>query len=233
MLPSFVIGLREGVEAALIVGIIASFLRQEGRRDALRPMWARGRRGHRDLRRRRRAARAARRGAAAAPAGRARDRRRHRRDRDRHVHGRVDAPACARALGGSCARARGRRWRRARRRRWSRWRSSRSSARAWRPSSSCSPSSRARTIRAPRGARGAARPRAAVAIGALIYRGGVRLNLARFFRVTGVRARARRRGAGGQHDPQRARGRLAERRPGPGARPDVAGRPRLRGRRRC
>ena len=40
MLPSFVIGLREGVEAALIVGIIASFLRQEGRRDALRPMWA-------------------------------------------------------------------------------------------------------------------------------------------------------------------------------------------------
>jgi len=40
MLPSFVIGLREGVEAALIVGIIAGFLRQEGRRDALRPMWA-------------------------------------------------------------------------------------------------------------------------------------------------------------------------------------------------
>lgn len=39
MVPSFVIGLREGVEAALIVGIIASFLRQEGRRDALRPMW--------------------------------------------------------------------------------------------------------------------------------------------------------------------------------------------------
>jgi high-affinity iron transporter len=39
MLPSFVIGLREGVEAALIVGIIASFLGQEGRRDALRPMW--------------------------------------------------------------------------------------------------------------------------------------------------------------------------------------------------
>jgi FTR1 family protein len=39
VLPSFVIGLREGVEAALIVGIIATFLRQEGRRDALRPMW--------------------------------------------------------------------------------------------------------------------------------------------------------------------------------------------------
>ena len=39
MLPTFVIGLREGVEAALIVGIIAAFLRQEGRRDALRWMW--------------------------------------------------------------------------------------------------------------------------------------------------------------------------------------------------
>jgi high-affinity iron transporter len=40
MLPTFVIGLREGLEAALIVGIVAAFLRQEGRRDALRPMWA-------------------------------------------------------------------------------------------------------------------------------------------------------------------------------------------------
>src|SRR3954451_5667812 len=39
MLPSFVIGLREGIEAALIVGIVAGFLRQEGRRDALRPVW--------------------------------------------------------------------------------------------------------------------------------------------------------------------------------------------------
>jgi high-affinity iron transporter len=35
----FVIGLREGVEAALIVGIIGSFLAQQGRRDALRWMW--------------------------------------------------------------------------------------------------------------------------------------------------------------------------------------------------
>src|SRR5919199_545552 len=39
MLPTFVIGLREGVEASLIVGIIAAFLRQEGRRDALRWVW--------------------------------------------------------------------------------------------------------------------------------------------------------------------------------------------------
>lgn len=39
MLPTFVIGLREGLEAALIVGIIAAFLNQEGRRDAMRWTW--------------------------------------------------------------------------------------------------------------------------------------------------------------------------------------------------
>lgn len=36
MLPTFVIGLREGLEAALIVGIVAAFLRAQGRRDLLR-----------------------------------------------------------------------------------------------------------------------------------------------------------------------------------------------------
>jgi iron uptake system component EfeO len=36
MLPTFVIGLREGLEAALIVGIIAAFLRKHGRTDLLR-----------------------------------------------------------------------------------------------------------------------------------------------------------------------------------------------------
>lgn len=40
MLPTFVIGLREGLEASLIVGIVAAFLKQQGRRDALRWMWA-------------------------------------------------------------------------------------------------------------------------------------------------------------------------------------------------
>jgi high-affinity iron transporter len=39
MLPTFVIGLREGLEAALIVGIIAAFLKQRGRRDLLRKVW--------------------------------------------------------------------------------------------------------------------------------------------------------------------------------------------------
>ena len=39
MLPTFVIGLREGLEASLIVGIIATFLIQQGRRDVMRWMW--------------------------------------------------------------------------------------------------------------------------------------------------------------------------------------------------
>jgi high-affinity iron transporter len=39
VLPTFVIGLREGLEAALIVGIIAAFLSQQGRKDALRQVW--------------------------------------------------------------------------------------------------------------------------------------------------------------------------------------------------
>jgi high-affinity iron transporter len=34
-----VIGLREGLEASLIVGIVAAFVRQSGRRDALRQVW--------------------------------------------------------------------------------------------------------------------------------------------------------------------------------------------------
>ena len=39
MLPSFVITLREGLEASLIVGIVAAFLVREGRQDALKRMW--------------------------------------------------------------------------------------------------------------------------------------------------------------------------------------------------
>ena len=39
MLPTFIIGLREGLEAALIVGIVAAFLAQQGRSDALRNVW--------------------------------------------------------------------------------------------------------------------------------------------------------------------------------------------------
>jgi len=39
MLTTFVIALREGLEASLIVGIIAAFLIQRGERRALRPVW--------------------------------------------------------------------------------------------------------------------------------------------------------------------------------------------------
>jgi high-affinity iron transporter len=39
LLPTFVISLREGLEAALLVGIVAAFLVQEGRRDAMRWAW--------------------------------------------------------------------------------------------------------------------------------------------------------------------------------------------------
>src|SRR5580698_4503020 len=39
MLPTFVIGLREGMEAALIVGIVAAFLGQQGRQAALRQVF--------------------------------------------------------------------------------------------------------------------------------------------------------------------------------------------------
>ena len=39
MLSTFVIGLREGLEAALIVGIVAAFLKQRGRTDLLRLVW--------------------------------------------------------------------------------------------------------------------------------------------------------------------------------------------------
>jgi len=39
LIPTLVIALREGVEASLIVGIIAAFLVKEGRRDTIKQMW--------------------------------------------------------------------------------------------------------------------------------------------------------------------------------------------------
>jgi high-affinity iron transporter len=40
VIATYVIGLREGLEAALIVGIVAAFLRQQGQARALRYVWA-------------------------------------------------------------------------------------------------------------------------------------------------------------------------------------------------
>lgn len=40
VLPTFVIGLREGIEASLIVGIVAAFVRQNGEPRAMRKVWA-------------------------------------------------------------------------------------------------------------------------------------------------------------------------------------------------
>lgn len=40
MFTTFVIGLREGLEAALIVGIVAAFLIQKGNRSSIKAMWA-------------------------------------------------------------------------------------------------------------------------------------------------------------------------------------------------
>jgi high-affinity iron transporter len=39
LIPTYVIGLREGLEAALIVSIVAAFLRRQGQREALRYVW--------------------------------------------------------------------------------------------------------------------------------------------------------------------------------------------------
>jgi high-affinity iron transporter len=39
LIPTLVIALREGLEASLIVGIVAAFLVKQGHRDALRAMW--------------------------------------------------------------------------------------------------------------------------------------------------------------------------------------------------
>ena len=190
MLPTFVIGLREGVEAALIVGIIAAFLRQEGRRDALRQMWlGRRARGRCSASPSASALRVARRGAAAAPAGGARDRSSALvAVGDGHVHDRLDAAPRARAARASCeASARRRAGARLDLRARRRWPSSPCCARASRPPSSCSPSSRPPTQ--PGHRRASARCSASRLAVALGYGDLPRRRAAQpvaFFRFTGV-----------------------------------------------
>ena len=188
MLPTFVIGLREGVEAALIVGIIAAFLRKEGRARRAAPDVARRRRRDRALRRRRRRC------------WRSLNQELPQRQQegletiigvaavgDRHLHDRLDAPPRPRPLGRAAAQRGRRRWPPARPRAlvgMAFFAVIREGLETVVFLLAVLPERR-RTRRRPASARCSAccaRWRSA----SLIYRGGVKLNLARFFRITGV-----------------------------------------------
>ena len=99
MLTTFVIALREGLEASLIVGIIAAFLRRQQRTRRVALDVAGRRPGHRALHRRGRRAADRRQRASAPPAGGPRDRRGARGGGDGHLHDRVDDRARARPQG--------------------------------------------------------------------------------------------------------------------------------------
>ena len=198
MLPTFVIGLREGLEAALIVGIIAAFLRKQGRRDLLRWVFvgvgvavllcvAVGVALNVVLEE-----------PAAAPAGGPGDGHRRARRRHGHLHGRLDAPQLPRPQGPA-------------RRRWppTPWAAPAGAARAMVADGVPRRAARGRRDRRlparrlqpvgqrrRRRRRGAARHRSSrSALGYGIYRGGVRLNLSQVLPRHRPRARPRRRRA--------------------------------------
>ena len=99
MLTTFVIGLREGLEAALIVGIIAAFLRRNDTGRCPATDVARRRRGDRAVPRRRRHPRPGQRLPAATSAGGAGERGRRDRGGHGHLHDPVDELALAGAEG--------------------------------------------------------------------------------------------------------------------------------------
>ena len=173
VLATFVIGLREGLEAALIVGIIAAFLQRNAKPGAVKQMWvgvviaillclAAGI-GLQII-------------SAGLPQRQqemlecvvAADRR-----GDGQLHDPVDAQALPRSEDRPGAGGRFGAWPRARRSRWWRWLSWPCSGRAWRPRSSCWPRS-SRPGSAVLASLGALLGIAvAVVLGWLIYRGGI------------------------------------------------------------
>ena len=229
------IGLREGLEASLIVGIVAAFLRQRGPpRRAAPDVARRRRRGRRSASPSRSACRSSTGSCPSAQQEGLETVVALGRGRDGHVHDRLDAPARAAASPASSARARRRRSR------------SGSALGARRDGVLRRHPRGARDRRLPArrvpGLRRRARRRAsarslgivvAVAIGWAIYRGGVRLNLGRFFRLTAVVLVLVAAGLVDVGDPHRARGGLAQQPPGPGGRPRAGSSARARSRARC
>ena len=223
MIPTFVIALREGVEASLIVGIIAAFLVKEGRQDAMRQMWIGvGDRG-RPLRRRSPSSSTGRPAAAPARAGGAGDGDRPDRGLRRDLHDRLDAPPRARHQGGAGGRGR-----------HARWPAGSTMAlvamaflavlrEGFETSVFLLAAFQDASDTTAAGAGAVLGLLAAVAIGLGLYRGGVRINLTRFFRITGLDPRLRRRRPARHRRPHRPRGGLDQRPPGPGARPHLAG----------
>ena len=132
--------------------------------------------------------------------------RKHARGLKRELEGSA-AAALARRLG---------RWRS------SGWRSSPSSARASRPPCSCSPPSTPRRGRSPPAAARCSASSSPCALGWGIYRGGVKINLARFFRVTSVVLVLVAAGLARERAPHRARGGVDQQLPDAGLRPRVA-----------
>ena len=187
MLATFVIGLREGLEAALIVGIIAAFLKQSNRADALRKVWIGV-----GSRRRCCAWPSGSRCRCSAPRCRSAQQEMlecvvagHRRG-DGQLHGAVDARAFPRPAQRTCRARPAARWPAARPVRWSSMAFLAVIREGFETAvfllaafqSALSPLQAAIGV-----VLGVA---VAVVLGYLVYRGGVKLNLSRFFRITGV-----------------------------------------------